>query len=368
MTTPAPDAARTFPCKQCGAALRFAPTVGQLACPTCGTVNDAPAFDARDEAAAREELDYLTYLRAQAGNEGEVTRQVVTCPQCGAQTQFDPNVVAAVCAFCATALVSVAARTERRIQPRAVVPFALEPKAAQELFRTWIAGRWFAPNALKKTVSAVQGVRGVYVPCWTFDAQTESQYTGERGIDRMVEETHTDSQGNTVTTTRVETDWYYTSGTVSLSFDDVLVDATNSVPDHLTGALRGWDITGMKPYSDDFVAGFTVEAYQLGLEPAFEKAKQTFDASIDSAVRQDIGGNQQRVHQIDSRYDAVTFKHLLLPVWICSYQFQGKSWQVVVNGQTGTIAGDRPWSKWKLGFLILGVSVLLFWLWVLGQQ
>jgi hypothetical protein len=363
-----PAAARVFPCRQCGASLRFAPSVGQLTCPACGTVNEPPAVNAAAETEAHEELDYLGYLRAQAGNEAEITPQVVTCPQCGAQTQFDASVVAATCAFCATPLVSVAAHQERRIRPRSVVPFTLEPKGAQEVFRRWIAGRWFAPNALKRTVQSVQGVRGVYVPCWTFDARTTSRYDGLRGVDRTVQESHTDARGNRVVTSRTVTDWYPAAGTVGLTFDDVLIEASNSVPDHLAGALTGWDVGGMRPYSDDYVAGFTVEAYQLALEPAFAKAKVQFDAAIEAAVKRDIGGNHQRIEHVDSRYDAVTFKHILLPVWICSYQFQGKAWRVVVNGQTGAVAGDRPWSAWKIGFAVLTAAIVLSWIWYLSQQ
>lgn len=362
-------APRVFPCRQCGAALRFAPTVGQLACPTCGTVNDAPAFDAAATAAAHEELDYRAYLQAQAGDETELGPQVVTCPQCGAQTQFDASVVASVCAFCATPLVSVAAHAERRIRPRAVVPFALEPKAAQTMFRQWIAGRWFAPSALKTTVQSAQGVRGVYIPCWTFDTQTETDYVGERGVHRTVQEHRRDSNGNTVVVNRTVTDWYAASGHVSLSFDDVLVEASSSVPDHLRGALRGWDVKGMQPYSDDFVAGFTVEAYQVALEPAFEQAREQIDGFIDTAVRRDIGGQEQRVHQAHTLYNGVTFKHLLLPAWIASYQFQGKVYRVVVNGQTGDIAGDRPWSVWKILVAVVAATSVAALLWMLfGQQ
>jgi hypothetical protein len=302
------------------------------------------------------------------GNEPEISPQLVDCPQCGAQTQFDAHVVASVCAFCATPLVSVAAHAERRIRPRAVVPFALEPKGAQEVFRRWIAGRWFAPNALKDTVRAVQGVRGVYLPCWTFDARTTSAYTGQRGVDRVVQETRRDAQGNNVIVTRTETDWYFASGTVSLTFDDTLVPASRSIPEHLATVLQDWDVSGMQPFSDDYVAGFTVEAYQVALEPAFAEAKGVFDAAIDRAVRADIGGNHQRVLSVSTQYDAVTFKHILLPAWICSYQFNGKTWRVVVNGQTGAIKGDRPWSAWKIGFAVLAAMAAAAIIALLSQQ
>lgn len=365
--SPSLPAARVFPCRECGASLRFAPTTGSLTCPSCRTVNAPPTADDTARLATHEELDYLGYLRLQAGNEPDITPQLVDCPQCGAQTQFDLHVVASACAFCATPLVSATAHTERRIRPRAVVPFALEPKGAQDVFRKWIDGRWFAPNALKETVRAVNGVRGVYLPCWTFDARTTSDYQGQRGVDRIVQETRRDAHGKTVVLNRTVTDWYHASGTVAVSFDDTLVPASQSIPEHLTDVLTDWDVSGMQPFSDDYVAGFTVEAYHLALEPAFAVAKGIFDAAILGAVKQDIGGHHQRVSHVGTRYDGVTFKHILLPVWICSYQFHGKSWRVVVNGQTGAVKGDRPWSAWKIGFAVAAAMAIAATVYLLSQ-
>jgi LSD1 subclass zinc finger protein len=359
--------ARVFPCTNCGASLRFDPGVGSLRCSSCGTVNDRPAVSESEQAAAQEELDYVAHLARQERAEEEVAGLLVTCPQCGATTQFDPHVVAAVCAFCATPLVSVTAHAGRQIRPRGLVPFTLTPAAAQELFRKWIDGRWFAPNALKRTVRSVQGVRGVYIPCWTFDARTTSRYVGQRGIDRIVSDTRRDANGNTVVVSRTVTDWYPASGTVQVAFDDTLVPASSSIPEHLATVLHGWDISGMVPAADEYVAGFTVEAYQLGLQPAFEQAKSIFGEGIIAAVRQDIGGSQQRVHDVSTRYDDVTFKHILLPVWICSYLFHDKSWRVVVNGQTGEVKGDRPWSAWKIAFAVIAALLVVAVLLLLNQ-
>lgn len=356
---PAPlPAARVFPCAACGASLRFDPGVGSLVCGNCGARNDRDAVSDTVRASATEELDYLSFLRQQAGNEPEIAPQLVTCPQCGAVTRLADGVVADACAFCATPLVSVAAHTGRQIRPRGIVPFMVDRSAAQTRFREWIGNRWFAPNALKQTVRSAEGVRGVYLPCWTFDARTTSTYTGSRGIDRHVHEQRRDSNGNTVTVTRTVTDWYPASGVVQVAFDDTLVPASRSVPENLASVLQGWDISNLEPYADEFVAGFTMEAYQLGLEPAFDEAKGQFEAGIVAAIHSDIGGNHQRIHDKSTHYESVTFKHILLPAWICSYLFRGKSWRVVVHGQTGDVKGDRPYSPWKIGFAVLAAMIL----------
>lgn len=247
------------------------------------------------------------------------------------------------------------------------MPFSLETSAAKTLFREWLRGRWFAPNALKKTVSDVQGVRGVYVPCWTFDAETVSEYEGQRGTHRQVYTTQRDAQGREVTVAHTVTDWHYASGQVSVNFDDELILASHSIPEKLAGVLQGWDVSKLVPFSDDYVAGFTVEAYQLALEPGFEQAQVRFNAAIASAVRQDIGGDDQRVGRVNTQYGALAFKHLLLPVWICSYKFANKSWRVVVNGQTGAVMGDRPYSAWKIGFAVLTVAAIVVTVVMLNQ-
>lgn len=353
-------AGRAFPCTNCGASLQFAPGVGRLACSTCDTVNELPDVSDAELAIAHEELDFREALARQAGSEPAITQQIVDCPQCGAQTVFDPHVVASHCAFCASPMVSVHAHAERQIKPRGVVPFALAPKKAQELFRSWIAGRWFAPNALKQTVKQAQGVRGVYVPCWTFDADTTSDYTGQRGINRTVTEMRRNSEGRMVPVTRIHTDWYHAAGRVFVHFDDELILASHSIPKHLADVLEGWDTSRLMPASDDYVAGFTVEAYQVGLEDAFNEAKQRFAHGIRRAVHADIGGHQQIVHSVSTQYGDIHFKHLLLPVWIASYKFRETSYRVVVNGQTGKVHGDRPWSAWKIaGAVLVAIIVAL---------
>lgn len=365
---PVVPSVRVFPCKNCGASLHFAPGVGKLTCTTCGTFNDLPSFSDADVARAHEELDYRSAIANKQGNEVGIEVQVVDCPQCGAQTRFDPNVVASVCAFCASPMVSAKAHAGRQIQPRAIVPFSIETRSAQDLFRKWIQSRWFAPNALKKTVDKVDGVRGVYVPCWTFDAETFSKYEGQRGVHRTVYEQVRDNKGNVVTVARTVTDWYYVNGEVHVNFDDTLILASESIPEHLASVLQGWDVSKLSPFSDDFVAGFTVEAYQLALEPAFDKAQTIFRGGVESAIRRDIGGDDQRVSSFDMQFGNIAFKHILLPVWICSYKFANKSWRVVVNGQTGDVKGDRPWSPWKIGFTAIVVAAIIVTMLVLGQQ
>ena len=347
--------------------MRFDPTRQRLRCAACLGEQAVDSPDASALAAALAEHDYARYLALRAGAEPAIAPQVVGCPQCGARCEFPAHVVAAPCAFCGTPLQADQAQHERLIRPHGLLPFRLDDAAARAAFAAWLHSRWFAPSALKDLVKRPDAGRGVYLPAWTFDAHSHSRYQGERGRHRQVSQTRQNAQGQTVTETRTVTDWSPVQGELELQFDDELVPASGSLPAAGLSALNGLDLHGLQPCDSDYQAGFSVEAYQLGLQPAFEQARVRFSARIEAAVRRDIGGDDQRVHRVDTAYDAIRFRHLLLPVWLYSYRWQGRLMQVVVNGQNGAVAGERPWSGWKIAGAVLGLGLLALGLWWLNQ-
>ncbi len=193
---------------------------------------------------------------------------------------------------------------------------------------------------------------GIYVPYWTFDAQTETDYRGQRGDDYYVTRTRT-VNGKTETYQERRTRWTSVSGRVRRFFNDVLVMASHSLPRAHTDALEPWDLGALAPYRPDYLSGFSAEAYGVELEDGLREARAKMDAVIDNDIRRDIGGDHQRITGKHTEMSEVTFKHVLLPVWMAAYKFQDRSFRFVVNGQTGKVQGERPWSKWKIAFAIL---------------
>ena len=116
---------------------------------------------------------------------------------------------------------------------------------------------------------------------------------------------------------------------------------------------------GVQGYSPDYLAGFQAEGYTVALADGHETGRGKMDAVIYRDVCSDIGGDEQRVDNIDSDYEAETFKHVLLPVWMAAYKYGGKSFQFLVNGQTGEVQGQRPWSVWKITLAVLGGLIVL---------
>lgn len=342
------------PCRNCGADLAFSPSEQLLKCPYCGTSNAIEATV--DRSVAQEEKDLATALSdARRATRTEVV-SVSKCDGCGAEVNLPPEVDREDCPFCGQTIMRHDEQAEV-FKPQAVLPFALDGGDAGKRFRKWLKSRWFAPGELKRMANSHDGLKGVYLPHWTFDADTVTHYRGERG-DRYTEwYNDRDSEGNTVRRSRQKTRWRRVAGWVRNRFDDILVCASRSLPRKYVAALEPWDLAALEPMDPRYLAGFRTERYQIDLEAAFQEAAEGMGREIDKSIRQDIGGDEQRIHDRDIRYHAITFKHVLLPVWASAYRFNEKTFRFVVNARTGEVQGERPWSWWKIGLTALGVII-----------
>lgn len=339
-------AQREFPCRQCGAGLHYEPGTTVLKCPYCGTENEIPQSEV-----AVEELDYLSTLAQAADTEETVEALTVKCPSCGAESTLEPNVTAERCPFCGTAIVAQAVST-RVIKPRSLLPFEIKREIALASFRQWIASRWFAPSDLKKYAESGR-MDGLYIPFWTYDCDTTSRYTGERGDNYTVTESYTDSKGRRQTRTVTRIRWHSVSGTVYNNFNDVLVLASTSLPHKYTEALEPWDLHQLVPFTPEFLSGFRAESYNIDLAGGFTRAKEIMDDTIRSSICSDIGGDHQRIHTVNTRYDHITFKHILLPIWLSAYRYREHPYRFLVNARTGEVQGERPYSWIKITLFVL---------------
>lgn len=352
----APPVGKLFPCLNCGAKVEFDPRERSLKCPYCGHTSAV-----EDGAGTVEERDFDEYANKQVK---ESTRAIAgrssqtKCGGCGAMVLLEDKVVTTACPFCGTHLENKPEAVEGMLPPESLIPFRLDLRAARESFDKWLAGLWFAPNALKKIANLGQ-LAGVYIPYWTYDAMTYTRYRGMRGDDYQETEYYTerDANGNEVQRSRTvtKTHWYPVSGEVQHFFDDVLVCGSKSIPVHLIQGLEPWDTGELEPFQDAFLAGLKTERYAVDLKQGLKIAKQMMQPTINQLIREDIGGNHQIIETTDTRYFGVTFKHCLLPVWVANYRYQEKLFQILINGRTGKVSGERPWSFWK----ILGLVAII---------
>lgn len=345
-----------FPCAQCGADLRFDTGTQRLTCEYCGHENHVD-FDHTPI----QELDFRAAVAEQLSEEQTEVTHVAHCETCGASVEYDANLHADRCPFCDSVFVTGTGE-HRHIKPKGVLPFTLSEEEATEAMRHWLGSRWFAPSGLERYARADNAMNGVYIPYWTFDADTDSNYRGQRG-DVYYEQrwvtvmTENGPRRSRQSVPRVR--WSRVRGRVRRAFDDVLTVGSASLPPRFAEALTPWDLHALVPYAPGFLAGFRAEAYTIDLREGFAEARGIMDLQIRRDVRFDIGGDRQRVESVETRFGDVTFKHVLLPLWVAAYRYRNKSYRFVVNGRSGKVYGERPYSAWKIIVAFIAGMILM---------
>ena len=349
------DGTRQFPCGQCGAKVEFAPGTDSLKCPYCGNQTSIPAR--RD---GIREQDYLTAAAEllEAAETEEYTS--VQCGSCAALVEPSPSQEAFPCPYCGSSIVA-RELSQRLIKPQALLPFRIDKDEAQARFRGWIDKLWFAPNSLRKVAHTDGRLQGLYAPYWTYDSNAFTRYSGQRGDNYTV--TRTRRRDGKMVTERyqaVEIRWRPAHGTVTRAFDDMLVVGSHSLPRDLAEQLEPWDLENLVEYADEYLSGFTAERYQVDVRAGWTRSQERMEEVIRGDVRRDIGGDHQRINTLNTEHSLITFKHVLLPLWICSYRYQERVYRFLVNARTGEVQGQRPWSRAKIALAVLAGLVVVF--------
>ena len=349
------EATRTYPCGACGGELHFAIREQDLGCAHCGNhqpiQNVSPAPREQDLAAAVAAIREGRFRDApgQDGDEHEVV-----CQNCGGHTTFTGTLTATKCPYCATPI----QRTDvheapARLPVDGVLPFRVDDTKARGNIEEWISSRWFAPNAFKK-YSEAGSFQSVYTAYYTYDADTRSAYRGERGDDYTVTVGHGDNRR-----TETRTRWTPASGNVANDFDDITVFGNTGLDERYVRELEPWPTKEAVGYSPQYVAGHLSRTYDRTVEDCFPEARQRMDAEIKRTVRRDIGGDKQRIHRVKTDYGHPSYKHLLLPIWLLTVVFAGTTYQVFINGVTGEVQGERPYSKVKIALAVIAVLAVV---------
>ena len=330
-------------CPNCGATVTFDPATGMMHCEYCGYSRELPKPEKGAEIC---EMDFESALHTESFEWGQQKKEV-QCKQCGAVTIYDVLETAAVCPFCGSTSVMPAAN-ENTLAPNAVCPFSVTKEVAWLNFARWLKRKWFAPAKAKKHAMP-KAFQGVYLPYWTYDAQTTSSFTARAGYDRTVK----DKDGKSHT----ETDWRSVNGVYQKFFDDITVMASKRQGESGVTDCEPFDFSKLVPYSPQVVAGFIAERYSVGLKEGWGSAQQKIQSDLRSSIADYVKRrwNADRTDRVkfSTIYDNITYKYLLVPVWLSSFTYKDKIYQFAVNGQTGKVGGSAPVSAWRVILAIL---------------
>jgi hypothetical protein len=328
--------------------LHYDAGVQGLKCPYCGQQQPVPAAVI---AAGPREIPIEEGMRLAARGYGAPVTQV-GCRECGAVVNVAPGEQTATCPFCRSHQVLAQEAPGTAIRPESVLPFKVDKNTAGQRFENWLGSLWFRPSDLRQ-MAKLQDIAGVYVPFWTFDARVDSSWTADAGYHYYETETYTDQQGNRQTRQVQHTRWRPASGQRADHFDDVIVCASKGLPAELAEGLQTFNTRELAPYRPEFLAGWRAESYAIDLPMAWQKGQGHMDAVQRSRCSSDVPGDTHRNLSVNNDFSHVTFKHVLLPIWIAAYRYQDKPYQFLVNGQTGEIVGKAPYSFWKIFFFVL---------------
>lgn len=357
---------RIFPCDRCGADLEFSIGQQSLQCPYCGSLKqielpaETPIVE-RDYLLTLERLQRLREAQT-TDDETSVAQHAVRCNSCGADVVFQGSLTSTHCPFCACPLQRDNIHdSTTRIPVDGMLPFLLPQAKAAENLRNWVKSLWWAPNEFLEQ-GANGKFNGVYLPFFTYDALTFTRYTGRRGDAYYV----TVGEGNNQRTER-HVSWRHAAGEFQRFFDDILIIAASKQNTDLVQSLEPWPLEHLISFTPEVLAGFFSRTYDIALEDGFKAARQQLDAALAQDVRERIGGDEQQISSLTTNYSAITYKHLLLPVWLLAYRFHNQTYQVMINATTGQVSGQRPYSWVKITFAVVIATIVIVVIWGLSQ-
>lgn len=358
---PAPKRAEEYPpivvytCPQCGASMAYDIASGGLHCSHCG-YEELPEVNKVGKSA--EQFEFTLETLEQVNYGWGVERLDLECQNCGARVSISSEQMTHTCAFCGSNKVILSCSQQDFFRPRYLIPFQVKPDTCQEIVTKWLSGHWMTPAALKSLVN-LQTFSEIYLPYWTFDSETSAKWQAEVGHPEA--ERYYDPSDRTWKT-RTKINWRWESGSVHLKIDDLLVTGTRRVSSRHLLAIQNYNLHALVTFDPGFLAGMRAQSYDVSLEAAWEVARQEMREKTRQACRKQASTSLIRNFRMDMDFNDETWRFILMPIFLAAYKYDGKVYQVLVNGQTGTISGQRPvdWAKvWLVIAALLAPGVLL---------
>lgn len=351
-----------YACPACGAEATWSPAKGALICSFCGTTSPATVSltGFSQSADAIIEHDLVTALRniPDSARGWNAQRTQVRCQSCQAISVFDEKNVGQRCDFCGSSALVAHTEIKESFRPESLLPLKWSESQVRDALRRWYGSRWFAPNRLKHG-ALTDTAKGLYIPYWTFDARVQADWTAMSGDYYYETQSYTDSKGQRQTRQVRKVRWYPSAGSIDHFFDDELVSASRGVHADLLRQVEPFPTQELVAYDAAFLSGWVVERYQIDLPAAAQAARARMLAATEKLCAAQVPGDTHRDLRVNATFSSQTFKHILAPLWLVTYDFHGKSYQCVVNGFTGAIAGEYPKSWIKITLAVVGGLIVL---------
>ncbi|WIV12426.1 hypothetical protein [Proteiniborus sp. MB09-C3] len=339
----------TYKCPNCGGALEFNADSQNWKCEFClsdfnneevkALANDEnPKDDSFEQQASQEDTEFAEKAR------------VYSCTSCGAEIVTDETTAATFCYYCHNPAI-IPKQLSGEYRPAKVIPFKFKKEAARDIFIKWckkkpLLSRQFTSNSQLELLS------GIYIPFWLFDCEARGKINAEgRKVRTWV-------SGNKRYT---ETKYYDVTRAATTSFSGIPADGSKKADDRLMETLEPYDYSQMVDFSMSYLSGYMAEKYDVDKEAVFGRISERVNGYTDTLLRNTIQGYSSvtvRNSGIDIYKSEAAY--VLLPAWIFTYNYKGKTYVFAMNGQTGKIAGSLPLSKARMAAWFGIISGLVF--------
>jgi len=317
---PAAAGADRFTCPHCGGRMTFAPDGQSLTCEFCEikqhlgqpTTSGAPV----------EDNDFVVAMATARGHLQPTTQHIVTCQGCGAVFILPPEQVTATCPYCRSNFALRQAEMRTLITPEGLISFNVDELAAVENLKAWMDAEPAVGPA------KVAPWHGIYLPVWSFSLDGKITW-------------HCQVQSHGL--------WLPSEGEEPVLVDNVLVLASQRLPDVLHPAIARFDLTQLMPYDERYLASWIAETYQMPVAEASLEARQSVLETEKKIVMEKLTSQHRDLVLNSSDLQVEGFKLILLPIWLTHYTVGDHTRWVLINGQSGEVFGERPQSgvlKW----------------------
>lgn len=342
-------------CPSCGANMIFNPRADGLVCSSCGSVYDPKTLDMQwSMGVTNPEQEYGIDDVLSDDDQGRVE---IVCNSCGAQIVAEKNTSSTFCAFCGSPAL-ITRRLTREFRPDNIIPFEIDRNAAVDLFKKHCEGIAHLPRDFT-SARTLKKITGLYVPTWLISCTVRANVTGKghenAGYDRAKEEGRAkgrammaSGKNSSEPVILNDCDGYDVKGTVAFRLNDVPFDGERKIANRIMEAAEPYDYSRMVPFSGAYLQGFYAEKYDMQPKDMNDSIVRRFDKyTMQICEMIDFGYKSFKVTEHDPapRFTHFTIKYCMLPVWFLHYEYNGRKYQYVINGQTGKVSGEFPYAK-----------------------
>lgn len=356
-----------FRCPHCDGATAYSTDDGGLTCSFCG-YHEAPQVEVVGKGAQDFEFTVETVERSVNGWGQE--RKELVCNSCASHITISTEMLTHTCPFCGSNAVVQTRAPQDVLRPRFLVPFVTTTENCRQITAVWLQNSWMLPKDLQNLARTTE-YTPIYIPFWTFDARTKASWRAEVYNTDASRRRHSapnwkwerpfllklgDREGS---------QWDWESGQVSLFTDDMLISGSRQISLTLLKQMQGYRLGDLVPYNPTFLAGISAQAYDVDLETAWQAARTAMRGKTKETCIEQASARRMRNFSMELAFSEESWRYILLPLYLATYRYGDKVFQVMINGQSGVIAGQRPvdWQKvakvlglWFLPGLVLAIA------------